>query len=181
MNVLILIDLINDMVDPSGRLAGKGYAEFAQTSGVPEALERWRTSSDSDRVIHVGLEFRADYIDAARQSPLLGAAPDFGVARCGDPGANFVAWAAPREGDIVIRKRRISAFFGTDLDLVLRNLDASTITIGGVATDLAVSSAARDAHDRDYNVQVAASLCVAAAQEDHDAALHHIGKFAKLV
>ncbi|MGS2809305.1 cysteine hydrolase family protein [Nocardia sp. MW-W600-9] len=181
MNILILIDLINEMVDPRGKLASKGYAEFARSAGVPDAVDAWRRSNDVDRVIHVGLEFRTDYADAARKSLLLGKAPEFGVAKHGEFGAEFVDWAAPKNDDIVIRKQRISAFFGTDLDVVLRSLGATTVTIGGVATDLAVSSAARDAHDRDYEVRVAQSVCVAATKEDHQAALQHIAKFATIV
>lgn len=181
MNVLVLIDLINEMVDPRGKLAGKGYAEFAQVSSVPDSVAAWRDSPDIDRVIHVGLEFREDYTDAARRSLLLGKAPEFGVARRGEFGSSFVEWASPKDEDIVIRKHRISAFFGTDLDVVLRSIGADAVTIGGVATDLAVSSAARDAHDRDFDVHVAHSVCVAATKDDHDAALQHIAKFAKIV
>lgn len=180
MNVLLLIDLINEMVHPRGKLASKGYAEFAMSANSATNVAKWRSSPDIDRVIHVGLEFRPDYCDAARSSLLLGKAPDFGVARRGESGAQFVEWAAPEGNDIVLRKSRISAFFGTDLEIILKSLGATKVTIGGVATDLAVSSAARDAHDRDYEVSIASSVCIAASQADHEGALRHLEKIAKI-
>lgn len=181
MKVLLLIDLINEMVDPAGKLAGKGYAEFVSSHGTANALVEWLERDDIDRVVHIGLQFDTDYSNAARNSPLLGKAPDFGVAKAGEFGSEFASWATPRADDIVLRKSRISAFFGTDLDGILKGMGATEIVIGGCATDLAVSSAARDAHDRDYVVSIAPALCVAASEADHDAAMLHLVKIASII
>jgi biuret amidohydrolase len=109
---------------------------------------------------------------------LLGRVAEFGVAKEGEAGADFVPWATPQPSDVCIKKIRISPFFGTELDAILRSLGVDTVVIGGVATDLAVSSAARDAHDRGYSVEVAASICVAANEEDHSSALATLKKLA---
>jgi nicotinamidase-related amidase len=73
--------------------------------------------------------------------------------------------------DIVITKHRVSAFYRTPLDLILRNKNINSILIAGAATDLSVSNAVRDAHDRDYQVTILADCCVAANQEDHETTL----------
>lgn len=180
MKALLLIDLINDMVSSEGKLAEKGYAAFADVNATAASVAAWR-AKDIFRVMHVGLEFRRDYSEKPRNSLLLGRVADFGVATSGSFGSQFVEWASPQGQDIVIRKKRMSPFFGTDLELTLRALMIEDIVIGGVATDLAVSSTARDAHDRDFRVSVAKDICVAASEDDQRSAFSHIGKFARLV
>jgi ureidoacrylate peracid hydrolase len=58
----------------------------------------------------------------------------------------------PEKDDIVIVKRRFSAFFGTELDMILRSNEVDTLIIGGVATNVCCESTARDARIRDYRV-----------------------------
>jgi len=48
---------------------------------------------------------------------------------------------APRDGEVVVTKRRVSAFAGSDLDAVLRSLDVDSLVLTGIAT--AVSSCRR--------------------------------------
>src|SRR5829696_1635758 len=54
--------------------------------------------------------------------------------------------------DYVIGKRRYSAFFATDLELLLRNLGVDTVIIAGVATNVCCESTTRDAYFRDFKV-----------------------------
>lgn len=54
--------------------------------------------------------------------------------------------------DHLIRKPRYSAFFGTDLDTVLRNLGAEVLIVTGVATNVCCESTTRDGFFRDYKV-----------------------------
>lgn len=70
----------------------------------------------------------------------------------GTRGVQVVEQLAPRPGEIVIRKARYSAFFNTDLEIVLKNKNISTLIIGGVATNGCCESTARDAMFRDYRV-----------------------------
>ncbi|WP_158853684.1 cysteine hydrolase family protein [Saccharothrix deserti] len=69
--------------------------------------------------------------------------------------------------DVVVVKRRASAFAGTDLDLVLRAAGVSTLAIAGVATSAMVAATCYDAADRDYRVTVLRDGCA-----DGDAAMH---------
>ncbi|MYW02444.1 isochorismatase family protein [Streptomyces sp. SID3343] len=70
--------------------------------------------------------------------------------------------------DIVVLKRRGSAFAGTDLDLVLRASGVTTIAIAGVATSAMVAATCYDAADRDYEVTVLLDGCADADTAMHD-------------
>ena len=67
---------------------------------------------------------------------------------------------APQTGDIQVTKRRISAFTGSDLEVVLRSLDATHLVLGGIATSGVVLSTLREAADKDYRLTVLADCCV---------------------
>jgi nicotinamidase-related amidase len=69
--------------------------------------------------------------------------------------------------DVVVLKRRASAFAGTDLDLVLRARGVSTLAIAGVATSAMVAATCYDAADRDYQVTVLRDGCA-----DGDVGMH---------
>ncbi|MFC9999449.1 cysteine hydrolase family protein [Nocardia sp. NPDC127526] len=69
--------------------------------------------------------------------------------------------------DIVVVKRRASAFAGTDLDLVLRAGGVDTLAIAGVATSAMVAATCYDAADRGYGVTVLRDGCA-----DGDTAVH---------
>jgi nicotinamidase-related amidase len=58
--------------------------------------------------------------------------------------------------DLVVTKRRMSAFHGTDLDLQLRSRGITGIVLGGIATSFGVEAAGRAAYDHGYNVTFAA-------------------------
>jgi len=57
-----------------------------------------------------------------------------------------------QNSDFFVHKRRFSAFYSTDLELLLRNLGVDTVIIGGVATNVCCESTARDAFFRDFKV-----------------------------
>lgn len=88
----------------------------------------------------------------------------------------------PGPDEYVLTKRRYSAFFGTELDILLRNLGTKKLILAGVATNVCVETTARDANMRDFDV-VVVKECVAAYSEDaHNAALANIDRhFGRLV
>lgn len=82
--------------------------------------------------------------------------------------------------DRLVRKSRISSFYNTQLDQILTEEDVSTLLIGGISTDLAVESATRDAHDRNFKVIVLEDLCAAANEEGQETGLKHLSKIAHI-
>lgn len=77
----------------------------------------------------------------------------------------------PREDEFHIVKRRYSGFIGTEFDIVLRGLQASTIVLIGGLTDVCVHYTFADAHQRDYYVRVVEDCVGGSSKYRHEAAL----------
>ena len=84
-----------------------------------------------------------------------------------EPLSAFPPVIAPTETEVVVTKRRISAFAGTDLELVLRARDIETLVLVGIATSGVVLSTLVDAVDADYKLVVIKDCCT-----DLNCALH---------
>jgi nicotinamidase-related amidase len=80
----------------------------------------------------------------------------------------------PRPDEFLIRKRRYSAFFGTELEIVLKAYRAETVLLIGGLTDVCIHYTAVDAHQHDYRVRVITDAVGGSTQEAHDASLRAI-------
>lgn len=76
---------------------------------------------------------------------------------------------APEQGDVIIIKKRVSAFTGSDLEVVLRSMGIKHIVLSGIATSGVVLSTLREAADKDYEITVIADCCA-----DGDDEVHHV-------
>lgn len=76
-----------------------------------------------------------------------------------------------RPDDYVIQKRRYSAFYGTDLEILLKGLKAQTLILVGGLTDVCVHYTFVDAHQGDYFCRVIEDCVAGSSQDAHDAAL----------
>ena len=76
----------------------------------------------------------------------------------------------------VIRKRRYSAFFGTDLEERLARLNPDKLIVCGVCTDICVMHTTADARSRDYDVEVPTDCVATFDPQAHGYALQHIEK-----
>ena len=96
----------------------------------------------------------------------------------GSPQTELMPELGPEQGDYIIDyKRRMSSFYGTDLEILLRTLGTATLVITGVNTNTCVQCAAMEAYNRDLQVVVVED-CVASmdGEELHQFALANIGK-----
>lgn len=75
-----------------------------------------------------------------------------------------------RHGDDVVPKRRYSAFFGTDFEILLRGLKVDTLLLCGGLTDVCVHYTFVDAHQSDYFCRVIEDCVAGSSIEAHDAA-----------
>jgi len=89
----------------------------------------------------------------------------------GDPTTELATGLEPRPEEFLIRKRRYSAFFATELDLVLRAYGTRTVILVGGLTDVCIHYTAVDAHQHDYVIRVASDAVGGSSVEAHDAAL----------
>ena len=77
------------------------------------------------------------------------------------------AAVAPKPGEVVITKHRASAFFGTDLDVILRANGIETLLLAGIVTSGVVLSTVRHAADADYRLVVVEDCCADRDPEVH--------------
>lgn len=92
----------------------------------------------------------------------------------GEEGTELASWIDPRPEEFVIRKRRYSAFFGTELEIVLKAYRAETVLLVGGLTDVCIHYTAADAHQHDYVVRVVTDCVGGSSRRAHDAALEAI-------
>lgn len=89
-------------------------------------------------------------------------------------GAEIIDELEAQDKDYYIKKRRYSAFFGTDLDLLLRELGIKKLYICGVATNICVLHTAGDAVLRGYEVTVIKDCTKALSDYEYEYGIKHM-------
>lgn len=89
----------------------------------------------------------------------------------GTTGIEIVPQLAPAPGELTVRKRRYSCFLGTELDLLLRELQVQTLLVTGVDSDVCVLWTVGEAYQRDYHVRVLEDCVAGTSAAAHQAAL----------
>ena len=89
----------------------------------------------------------------------------------GTEGVEVIDELKPEAGDMILEKRRFSAFFRTDLDMTLRTLGADTIAVCGMNTHVCVMLTAWDGLANDFRVVIIEDCCGAPKKELHDNAI----------
>jgi nicotinamidase-related amidase len=125
-------------------------------------------------VIYVTVAFRAGYPEVSERNKTFAAIRGGGRFTAGDPGARIHAAVAPAPGEVIVTKRRVSAFAGSDLDLVLRTGGIDSLVLTGIATSGVVLSTLRQAADLDYRLTVLADGCLDADPEVHRVLLEKV-------
>jgi nicotinamidase-related amidase len=74
---------------------------------------------------------------------------------------------AQQDGELTVMKRRLSAFSGSDLELVLRAFGIQHLVLTGISTSGVVLSTLREATDKDYRLTVLADCCADSDEEVH--------------
>ena len=183
MKALLCLDFENDIVHPDGKVSGKGYADFNKKNQtlttVKKVQEQFRTAGLP--IIHIRVGFSPSYLEQPKHSPLMGKAHEFEAFKLNSWGTEFMHEVAPIESELIITKHRVGAFYGTGLELALRNIGISEVVLAGVATDMVVESTAREAHDRDFIVTILQDCCIAANREDHQRSLLNMKKLATVI
>lgn len=159
---LVAVDVQNDFCDPT-------YAP-----AVVAMLPRLKRLIDEARRVGIQVVFTQDVQSDRWSSPAWltrHATRPHRVRKCleGTPGAELHPDFQPQESDVVVIKHRYSVFVGTDFELMLRARRIETLVFTGIATNVCVESAVRDAFQRDYWT-VAVSDCTATFSEAQQAA-----------
>lgn len=121
------------------------------------------------RVIHIQVGFRKRLPEVSARNTLFAAIKSSEQHQrlfAGELGAIHPA-LGPAGDDIVIVKHRVSAFTGTDLEMILRANEIETLVLFGIATSGVVLSTLVEAADKDFRLFVIKDCCI-----DPDADLH---------
>ncbi len=90
------------------------------------------------------------------------------------PENDYANLTYPIEGEYLISKRRYSAFFATDLEILLKGLGVDTLYMIGGLTDVCIHYTAVDAHQNDYHIHVVTDAVAGSSKEAHEASLRAI-------
>jgi nicotinamidase-related amidase len=146
----------------------------ARFADDPAYLERMARAMEAARaagilVVFVRVAFRPGFPEVSSKNKTFSTLVASGQARFGedDAATQIHPTLAPQNDDLVVTKRRVSAFSGSDLDVVLRSAGIDSLVLAGIATSGVVLSTTREAADRDYRLVVLSDGCLDADQEVH--------------
>ncbi len=169
---LLLIDMQNDFLHEKGKAAVLGVWKFAkEAETIPNTRKMIEIARKNDiPVIYVKFVFRPDYADIMGLAQLslctLGKFIKEGeICKEGTWGAEYVDELKPEAGDYIVVKRRMGAFYNTDLETLLRGLGRRTLIICGVVTNFCVEATVRGAVDRDLDC-IVLSDCTASENRE---------------
>jgi len=157
---LLVMDLQADILP---RLGDKATPLLEQAARVIEAARKAHLA-----IIYVVVGFRPGYPEVSASNASFSAVTQSGrFIVTSPPGGDIAPAVRVEPGDVVVVKHRVSAFAGTDLDMILRARRLDTLVLLGIATSGVVLSTLRRAADADYSIIVVKDCCADADDEVH--------------
>jgi nicotinamidase-related amidase len=126
------------------------------------------------RVIYVVVGFRPGYPEVSDRNATFNGLKASGAFAAGAENAKIHPAVAPLAEEIVVTKHRVSAFAGTDLDLMLRANGVETLILTGIITSGVVLSTLSHAADADYTLLVVGDCCSDGDEEAHRVLLEKV-------
>ncbi len=169
-SALLVIDMQNDFLLPSALLFTEGGVAIIKN--IKRLIDRCRKNKIP--VIFTAHSHKNPKIDGGMTAKWW---PDLMKKRAlvfDKKGTEIIKTLKPGPGEIVIHKRRYSAFYNTDLELILRGLGVEDLIITGVMTNICCESTARDAFFRDFRVFFVADATGASDENLHLGALRNL-------
>ena len=174
-SALIIQDLQNDVIGEGGAFAESGAPGHAKSQNVIENVKRLAQAARSAGmpVIHVHYIVESGAQGLKQNAPLFVGVKDANALVRGSWGAAPVEGLEPQEGDHIVEKMRMNAFYETRLDILLRGLGAETIVITGAWTNMSIEHTARHGADAGYEVLVVSDGTSTTGEEWQNAALNY--------
>ncbi len=150
---------------------------IAERIGDDALLERTAraiaTARDHDlHVIYVRVAFRSGYPEISPANRGFSALAGTGALL--DEQTEIHPSVAPQPGDVLVTKKRVSAFTGSDLEVILRARGIRSLVLTGIATSGVVLSTLRQAADLDYGLTVISDCCADPDPEVHRVLLEKV-------
>lgn len=155
---LLVMDVQNGIVQ---NYAADGAALKPLQGALAKARER------ALAVVFVRVAFRPGYVDVSPNNRSFSALKGRGGMLETDAATQIWTGVEPQQGEVVVVKRRVSAFTGSGLDVVLRSMDIDHLILTGIATSGVVLSTLRHAADLDFRLTVLSDACLDADAEVH--------------
>lgn len=173
---LLALHYQNEVLHPEGRIK-VGMAEksdnrervkeraatllaFARRTGIP--------------VISVRIAFAPGHADVIQNCTIFRNVVKNGAMIDGSWGAEFHEGLGPLPGEAVVKHTRVNAFYGSDLDDILRGMGTDHLIIAGIATNSVVSTTVAHAADAGYVVTVAEDACSSGNPDLHKACMENM-------
>ncbi len=156
---LLVMDVQNGIVDRVPDSADALLATLARATTAARA--------HGIPVVYVRVAFRPGGAEISSRNRVFSALATTTPMLLDDPTTQVHPAVAPADDDVVVVKKRVSAFTGSDLEVVLRSLGATSLVLTGIATSGVVLSTLRQAADLDYGLTVLDDGCADADPEVH--------------
>jgi nicotinamidase-related amidase len=171
---LVVLDFQNEIVEAGG----VRYPYFEKELIARSTVEHAATATAMARkhgveVIYVGVSWRPGYFDQSH-TPQMMAARQLGGFVEGTWGSEISPRVAPAQGEVVIRKRGVSAFNGTELQRYLTVKRHTALALAGVATNWVVEGTARDAADLGFRIITLEDCCASFSPMMHRFSVENI-------
>lgn len=182
-SIYLVLDMENDLVHADGPNGKAGYAEQVQGRDI---VKKTRQAIDKARAagVHIGfvrVGFSPDYRECPPNSPIFSGARKNGIFKLGEWGTETHPDLGQQDSDFDIVKHRVSPFYSTNLEAILRANGITRIYCSGVSTNAVVQALVREGHDRDYEMVVLEDCCAGLTKEEHDYAVAGLQRFCRMV
>lgn len=171
---LILIEYQHDFTSENGALHEGVKHCMQQTNMLAHSQAALKAAREKGvTIIYSPISFSDNYREIRK--------PTYGVLqnvvatkafRQGSWGAEIVEKVKPLSHEIILEgKRGLDAFYSTNLDFILRQLNVRFVAICGFLTNCCVESTVRTAYEKGYDVTTLSDCCATLSMEEHNIAL----------
>ena len=172
---MLIQDLQNDVIIEGGAFADSGAPAHATSQNVVENVKGLAAAARKAgvQVIHVWYIVEQGAPGLKQNAPLFQGLKDANALVRGSWGAAPADGLEPQDGDQIVEKMRMNAFYNTRLDILLRGLGVETLIITGAWTNMSIEHTARHAADAGYRAVVASDGTSTVDDEWQNVALNY--------
>jgi len=181
-SIYLVLDMMNDLVHPDGPNGKAPYGEQSRARNIVahtrRAIDRARAAGLPIGFVRVG--FSPDYRECPASSPIFSGARKNGIFKLGGWGTQTHPDLGQQPGDFDIVKHRVSPFYATSLEVILRTRGVRRIYCSGISTNAVVQALVREGHDRDYEMVLLEDCCCALSAEEHELSVKSLQRFCRI-
>ncbi len=168
----VVVDMQNDYCSPGGDFDQRGISVEPSQRVIPNIRQLIEGSRLRGLfVLYTAMVFDEFTYEDRHHKIIPERMRDRRLCRRGTWGAEIVDELVPLGDELIVEKCRFSAFFNTNLEVLLRNRGITTLILSGVVTNVCVESTARDAWNYDFDVILVSDGTASYSKELHEATL----------